>query len=178
MVVDVIVLSVVAAVVVFALAAMWLVVGGLGIAGRLPRNRWLGVRSDESMRSDEAFQVANRVAAPGLFAATGILVLSGIVTLGIGGYWSLAFAVVGVVAALFVVGLVSAYGVRAAAAVPADDDGCSCCSGHDHDGPAADIVHTSADSTADETAAAAACGTSSCGACSLRAVCSNESAQA
>ncbi|NDZ97203.1 SdpI family protein [Streptomyces sp. SID6673] len=176
MVVDVIVLSVAAAVVVFALAALWLVVGGLGIVGRLPRNRWLGVRADESMRSDEAFQVANRVAAPGLFAAAGILVLSGIVTLGIGGYWSVAFAVVGVVAALFVVGLVSAYGVRAAAAVPADDEGCSCCSTHDHDEPAADPAGAPTD-TADETHAAA-CGTSSCGACSLRAVCSNESAQA
>ncbi|MYR07653.1 hypothetical protein GTV32_15660 [Gordonia sp. SID5947] len=148
MVVDVIVLSVVAAVVVFALAAMWLVVGVLGMVGRLPRNRWVGVRADESMRSEEAFQVANRVAAPGLLAAAAILVLSGIVTLGIGGYWSVAFAVVGVIAALFVVGLVSAYGVRAAAALP------------------------------DDETASDACGTSSCGACSLKSVCSNESAQA
>ncbi|MDY6807893.1 hypothetical protein GIY30_08665 [Gordonia sp. HNM0687] len=147
MVVAVNVLLVVAAVIVFALAAMWLVVGAMGITGRLRRNRWVGVRADATMRSDQAFAVANRVAAPGELAAAGILVLAGILTLGVGGYWSLVFAVVGLIAAMFVVGIVSAYGVRAAAAVPADD-------------PADD------------------CGTSSCGACSLRGACSNESAQA
>ncbi|MED5801069.1 SdpI family protein [Gordonia sp. Z-3] len=146
MVVAVNVLLVVAAVIVFALAAMWLVVGALAITGRLRRNRWVGVRADATMRSDEAFAVANRVAAPGELAAAGILVLAGILTLGVSGYWALVFAVIGVVAALFVVGIVSAYGVRAAAAVPEDN-------------PADD------------------CGPSSCGACSLRGVCSNESAQ-
>lgn len=161
-------LPVVAAVLVFALAAVWAVVGVLGLIGRLPFNRWIGVRADETMRSREAFDLANRVAAPGMLGAAGILLLSGLVTLGVGGYWSIVFAVVGLIAALFVVGLVSAYGVRAAAALPSDDDGCSCCSSHD----AAD------DATAHESSPADDCGTSSCGACSLRGVCSNESAQA
>lgn len=160
----------IAAVVVFALAAMWAVVGGLGLAGRLPRNRRFGVRADETMRSDAGFRLANRVAAPGMLGAAGILVLAGLVALGVGGYWSILFAVIGVVAALFVVGLVSAYGVRAAAAIPADDDGCSCCSG-DHGEPAPGTTDESASHAAD-------CGTASCGACTLRGVCANESAQA
>ncbi|MFW0783754.1 SdpI family protein [Gordonia sp. CPCC 206044] len=166
-------LPVVVAVLVFVLAAVWATVGVLGLTGRLPRNRWLGVRADESMRSDQAFVAANRVAAPGMLAAAGILVLAGVLTLGVGGYWSLVFAVVGVVAGLFVVGVVSAYGVRAAGAVPADDGGCSCCSSHDHEesSPAATSASDAADHAAD-------CGTSSCGACSLRGICSNESAQA
>ncbi|WP_408610020.1 SdpI family protein [Gordonia insulae] len=169
------VLPVVAAVVVFAFAAMWSAVGVLGLSGRLPRNRWLGVRADETMRSDEAFTVANRVAGPGLLGAAGILILSGIVTLGVGGYWSIVFAVVGLIAAMFVVGLVSAYGVRAASAVPADDEaGCSCCSSHDDAAPAAAESATAGD----EAAHAADCGTSRCGACTLRGICSNESAQA
>lgn len=164
-------LPVVAAVLVFALAAVWAVVGVLGLIGRLPFNRWIGVRADETMRSREAFDLANRVAAPGMLAAAGILLLSGLVALGVGGYWSIVFAVVGLIAALFVVGLVSAYGVRAAAALPSDDDGCSCCSSHDAPAPAADAAPAH-ESPADD------CGTSSCGACSLRGVCSNESAQA
>ncbi|MGV9709835.1 SdpI family protein [Gordonia sp. NPDC003424] len=164
------VVPVVAAVIVFALAAVWTVVGGLSLARRLPRNRWVGVRADESMRSDEAFRAANRVAAPGMLAAAGILVLSGLVALGIGGFWSILFPVVGLVAALFLVGVVSAYGVRAAATVPADDAGCDCCSGEADGAPA----HADADSAAH----AADCGTSSCGSCTLRGVCSNESAQA
>ncbi|MEE4025501.1 SdpI family protein [Gordonia sp. PKS22-38] len=173
MVVPVNVLLVVAAVIVFVLAAMWLVVGTLGITGRLRRNRWLGVRSPETLRSEQTFAVANRVAAPGELAAAGILVLAGILTLGVGGYWSLVFAVVGLVAAMFVVGIVSAYGVRAAAAVPADT-GCACCSSQDAtsteqaDQPPHD--HDPADPASE-------CGTSSCGACSLRGVCADESSR-
>ncbi|MFW0793109.1 SdpI family protein [Gordonia sp. CPCC 205515] len=163
------VVPVVAAVIVFALAAVWAVVGALGLSRRLPQNRWFGVRADESMRSAEAFTVANRVAAPGMLAAAGLLVLSGVLTLGVGGLWSVLFAVVGIAAALFIVGLTSAYGVRAAAAVPAGDDaGCGCCSGETADNAAHD--HAQSEPAAD-------CGTSSCGACSLRGVCSSDSAE-
>lgn len=167
------VVHVVAAVIVFAPAAVWAVVGGLGLSRRLPRNRWFGVRADESMRSAEAFAVANRVAAPGMLGAAGVLLLSGVLTLGVDALWSILFAVVGIAVALFVVGLVSAYGVRAAAAVPVESDGgCGCCSGdaaHDH---------VPAEPADDSATAAADCGTSSCGACTLRGVCTSESAQA
>lgn len=172
MVVGVSVVSVVAAVVVFALAAMWAVVGGLGIAQRLPGNKWFGVRSPETWQSEETFAVANRVAGPGLIAAAVILVMGGVLTLGIDSGWSVLFAVGALLVALFLVGTVSSYGIRAAEAVTAaakqNSGGCSCCSdsgsGHEH-GAAAEGASPSDD-----------CGESSCGACTLRGMCTNESA--
>ena len=35
----------------------------LGARGRLPRNRWIGVRTPVTLASDAAFALANRVAA-------------------------------------------------------------------------------------------------------------------
>lgn len=171
------VLPVVLAVVLLAIAAFSAVVGVAGLVGRLPRNRWVGVRTDETMRSETAFTVANRVAAPGLLAGAAILVLAAVVAIGVGGYWSIVVTVVGLLAAGFLLGLVSAYGVRAAAAVPAESGGCGCCSGEGHADKAhgEDAAGTGA-ATADEAAAAADCGASSCGACSLRGACTNESA--
>lgn len=168
-------LSVAVAVLLFALAGLWATVGVRGLRGSLPRNRRLGVRTDETMRSDEAFGVANRVAGPGTLGASLILVLGAVATLAVDGGWSILFGVVALVAALVIIGLVSAIGVRAAATVPAEaeDAGCSCCSGHDeghgHTEPAGE--NSGSDPAAD-------CGTSSCGACSLRGVCASDSAQA
>ncbi|GAC54967.1 SdpI family protein [Gordonia amicalis] len=164
-------LSVVVAVLLFALAGLWTTVGVRGLRGTLPRNRRLGVRTDETMRSDEAFRVANRVAAPGTLGASVILVLGAVATLAVDGGWSVLFGVVALVAALVIIGLVSAIGVRAAATVPAEDAGCSCCSGHDD-------AHSAEKPAGAESDAAADCGTSSCGACSLRGVCANDTAQA
>ncbi|ANY25644.1 MULTISPECIES: SdpI family protein [Gordonia] len=161
--------SVAVAVLLFVLAGLWAVVGIRGLRGTLPRNRWIGVRSAETMRSDEAFTVANRIAGPGTLGAGLILALGGIATLAVPSGWAVAFGLVSLVVALVVIGLVSGIGVRAAAAVPVDDDGCSCCSGGDAHGHAADE---------DTSGPAADCGTSSCGACSLRGVCASDSAQA
>lgn len=162
--------SIAVAVLLFVLAGLWAVVGIRGLRGTLPRNRWIGVRSAETMRSDEAFRIANRIAGPGTLGAGLILALGGIATLAVPGGWALAFGLVALVAALAMIGLVSGIGVRAAATVPADDNGCSCCSGGD--------AHGHADDTAASSDPAADCGTSSCGACSLRGVCAGDSAQA
>lgn len=165
----------------WALGLLWLVIGVIAVVGRLPRNRRFGVRTDETMRSDEAFALANRVAAPGQIAASVILLLGGLLSVGIDSAWSVLFGLVGILAAVFLVGLVSAAGIRAAAALPADDEaGCGCCSGdaeHDHT-PAAASADAGADQTAVGSGPATDCGTSSCGACSLRGVCTPESAQA
>ncbi|MBM7276209.1 SdpI family protein [Gordonia rubripertincta] len=162
-------LSVAVAVLLFALAGLWATVGARGLRGSLPRNRRFGVRTDETMRSDEAFRVANRVAAPGTIGASVILVLGAVATLAVDGGWSILLGVIALVAALVIIGLVSAIGVRAAATVPAEDAGCSCCSGHDEG-------HSHADPAGEQGASepAADCGTSSCGACSLRGVCSSD----
>ncbi|GAC02365.1 hypothetical protein GONAM_53_00540 [Gordonia namibiensis NBRC 108229] len=166
-------LSVAVAVLLFALAGLWATVGVRGLRGSLPRNRRFGVRTDETMRSDEAFRVANRVAAPGTIGASVILVLGAVPTLAVDGAWSILFGVVALVAALVIIGLVSAIGVRAAATVPAEDAGCSCCSGHDEG-------HSHVEPAGEQGTSepAADCGTSSCGACSLRGVCSSDTAQA
>lgn len=169
-------LSVVVAVLLFALAGLWATVGVRGLRGSLPRNRRFGVRTHDTMRSDEAFRVANRVAGPGTLGASLILVLGAVATLAVDGGWSILFGVIALVAALVIIGLVSAIGVRAAATVPAEDAGCSCCSGHD-DGHS----HAAGDQPAGEQGTsdpASDCGTSSCGACSLRGVCASDTAQA
>ena len=163
------VLTIAAAVVVFALAAMWLTVGVLGLTGRLPGSRWFGVRSAETVYSEDAFRIANRVAGPGLIGAGVILALGGLLTLGVDGWWSWIFALVALVVALFVVGLVSGIGIRAAEAATAaesSDAGCGCC-GDDH-GAASSTDVAATDSPADD------CGESSCGACTLRGRCSDE----
>lgn len=59
-----------------------LAVGMLGLSGRLPRNRFAGVRTPASLRSEEAFRVANRVGglpiavAGALLGGGGVLVLA------------------------------------------------------------------------------------------------------
>ncbi|MEO9329576.1 SdpI family protein [Gordonia aurantiaca] len=174
MLVDVNALSIVVAVLLLALAGLFAVVGVRGLRGTLPRNRWLGVRADETMRSEEAFRVANRVAAPGTVGASAILVLGAIATLAVDSGWSVLFGVAALIVALVIVGLVSGLAVRAAATVPAEDAGCSCCSGH-ADAGAAPHDHSGERSGSDP---AADCGTSSCGACSLKGICSSENAQA
>lgn len=114
-----------------------LVVGVLGLTERLPRNRFAGVRTPNTLRSEEAFRVGNKVAglptavagAIGVLGAlaavlmptdTGVLVAVGVSTAGL-----LAITVAG--------GLL---GNRAAAAVPepaeelpAGCKGCQCGAG-------------------------------------------------
>ncbi|MDL9936582.1 SdpI family protein [Gordonia sp. ABSL1-1] len=193
MVVTVSVLSIVIASLLIVLAVVWSTTGILGLTGRLQRNRWIGVRADETMRSAAGFTLANRVAGPGLLGASLILVLGAVLTVAISGWFSLLCAVVALTAALAVVGVVSGLGVRAAATIPAEsaDGGCGCCSGgddHAHDAPAASTSGgtTSGGTTSGADAGCAAphddpaadCGTSSCGACSLRGMCTTETAQA
>jgi hypothetical protein len=43
--------------------------GILGVLGRLPRNRWAGVRTSATLRNDPAFEAGNRVAGPAVIAA-------------------------------------------------------------------------------------------------------------
>jgi uncharacterized membrane protein len=53
-------------------------VGWLGWHGRLPRNRFAGVRTGATLRSDEAFRVGNRVAGPPTVVAGVVAVLTGL----------------------------------------------------------------------------------------------------
>lgn len=172
------VVCVVVATCVFVLAAMWGVLGVLSVLGSLPRNRWFGVRSEQTLSSDETFRVANRVAGPGTIGAAIIAALSGLLTLAVDGNWSFLFGLAGLVAALIVVGLVSGYGMRAASWVPAEDGasggGCSCCAGDAHESSA--VATAKSTDAADTGGAAADCGTASCASCTLRGACSPDTA--
>lgn len=53
-----------AATVLFVAGVAVIIVGILGWAGRLPRNRLVGVRTPATLRSDRAFVAGNRAAGP------------------------------------------------------------------------------------------------------------------
>ncbi|WP_234974337.1 SdpI family protein [Williamsia sterculiae] len=125
--------AVVVAVLSLLLAVGWVSIGTLGLVGRLPRNRWVGVRSAETMRSPDHFALANRGAGPGIIGAGLIVAMGGLLALGIGGGVGLLFAVLGVVAGAVVAGVASGYAVRAVSVLgePATDcgvgGGCGSC---------------------------------------------------
>ena len=108
--------------------AALLTVGLLGWWGRLPRNRFAGVRTPATLRSDAAFTLANRVAAPPVLAAGAVCVAAGALALGAGGVMLTVIVAVGgagTVALLIAAGLL---GHRVAAAVPVQPTGCGGCS--------------------------------------------------
>ncbi|WP_306302296.1 SdpI family protein [Gordonia aichiensis] len=169
------VVSIVVSVCVCALALVWLIVGATGLVGRLPRNRYLGVRTDSTMASQEAFALANRIAAPGTLGAAVILIAGGALTVAVDSAWSVVFGLIALLAGILLVGAVSGYAMRAADAVaPAEDAGCSCCSA-DHSATGEEHAQTSSAASADP---AADCGTDSCASCTLRGMCSTDDAVA
>ncbi|MFZ2174488.1 MAG: SdpI family protein [Rhodococcus sp. (in: high G+C Gram-positive bacteria)] len=111
-------------------------VAGVAVAGlteHLPRNRWAGVRTPETMRDDQTFALANRVAGPTLLAAAGLLVLGGLGGILVGGVVGIGAILVSIVAAAVTAGSGGSLGVRAAAAVPVSETGscgnsCGACS--------------------------------------------------
>ncbi|MBC2641040.1 MULTISPECIES: SdpI family protein [unclassified Rhodococcus (in: high G+C Gram-positive bacteria)] len=123
----------IASVVLFVLAVAVSGVAVAGLAERLPRNRWAGVRTPETMRDDQTFALANKVAGPTLLAAAGLLVIGGIAGILIGGVFGVGAVLVSVVAAALTAATGGSLGARAAAAVPAPDTGgcgssCGACS--------------------------------------------------
>ncbi|MEH3155680.1 MAG: SdpI family protein [Gordonia paraffinivorans] len=112
------------------LAVVVLVVGALGVTRRLPRNRFVGIRTPLTLRSDDAFRAAHAVAGPGLLGAGLIAVLGAVLGLAAGSVTGLVFAAVALVAAVVIVGAGASFGLRAAARVPdADEDESSCGTG-------------------------------------------------
>lgn len=160
--------SVIAAVLVFVLAAVWLFVGVAGLTGTLPGNRWVGVRTKETIASKDAWTLAHRVAAPGFLGGALALILGGLLSLfATGGVF---YALGGLVLGLLAVSVVSGVAIRAAQTVPAPDDaaaGCSsdCCS--------SDTAGTAPEQScaAEAGEPAAECGESSCGSCALSGMC-------
>jgi uncharacterized membrane protein len=52
--------------------------------GKLPRNRWAGMRTTATMRSDEAWDAAQRATLPSLWITGPVLIALGAVDVGIG----------------------------------------------------------------------------------------------
>ncbi|MGO3325619.1 SdpI family protein [Gordonia sp. (in: high G+C Gram-positive bacteria)] len=164
------ILSVVSAVLTLILAVFWAGVGVSGLTGRLKRNRWVGVRSDETMRSAEAFALGNKVAAPGFLAAALVLLIGG--GLAFGGDLGFLFGFGAMIIGFAIAAVAAGVGVRVAATVPEPEEetgGCSadCCSG------GADEQSATACETDDP---AADCGAASCGSCALQGMCTTEHA--
>ncbi|MFI7527955.1 SdpI family protein [Nocardia salmonicida] len=95
---------VVVALLLFALAAVAIATGVLGLLGKLPRNRFLGVTTEAALHSDDNFRLANRIAAPTSVGAGTLLFAGGLVVLGAGGFAGLAVAALVAVIAVFTLG--------------------------------------------------------------------------
>ncbi|AYA24507.1 SdpI/YhfL protein family protein [Rhodococcus rhodochrous J3] len=113
------------AVLLFVLA---LVVGAVGVAaltGKLPRNRWAGVRTPDALRDDDAFTLANKVAAPSMLGSAVLLALGGVASLTLPTVAGIIAVVVTVVAALITAGAGGSVAARVAAATkPEETAGC------------------------------------------------------
>jgi uncharacterized membrane protein len=95
---------VVVALLLFALAAVAIATGVLGLLGKLPRNRFLGVTTEAALHSDDNFRLANRIAAPTSVGAGALLFAGGLVVLVAGGLASIAVAALVAVIAIFTLG--------------------------------------------------------------------------
>ena len=118
-------------------------IGVAGLFGRLPRNRYAGVRTPASLASPEAFAVANRVAAPLVLGGALVVLLGGLAPFAFGALVGSLVALGCVVVGLLAVAAGGAAGARAAEAVPAPEQcapsACASCTGCSlvgaHDGP-------------------------------------------
>ncbi|WP_241383580.1 SdpI family protein [Rhodococcus sp. CH91] len=109
------------AVLLFVLA---LVVGAVGVAaltGKLPRNRWAGVRTPESLRDDTTFALVNKVAAPSMLGAAVLLAVGGVASLTLPTVAGIIAVVVTVVAALVTAGAGGSVAARVAAATKTEE---------------------------------------------------------
>ncbi|QNG55471.1 SdpI family protein [Pseudonocardia petroleophila] len=112
-----------------------LAVAVLGARGRLRRNRWIGVRTTETLASEAAFALANRVAAAPVGAAGAVALVGGaVLAAGPVGAVSVVVLAVAVVGTLVLGAFGGMVGQRAAATVPVEPEPVACggvCAGCD-----------------------------------------------
>ncbi|TCN45838.1 SdpI/YhfL family protein [Rhodococcus sp. SMB37] len=104
-----------------------LAVGAVGVAaltGKLPRNRWAGVRTPESLRDDATFAMSNKIAAPSMLGAAALCVFGGVAALTLPTIWGVVAVVVTVVAALLTAGAGGSIAARVAEATKPEEAGC------------------------------------------------------
>lgn len=148
--------------VVAALAAI--LVGSAGLAGRLPENGVVGVRTEQTLSDPLLWRTANRVAGPSLVVAGLIFAGGAGVALAIARPWSYLVVAVVAIAGLFLAGFGALQGSRAAAIqARLQLPDATCCSADQapQDGAPADPSKD--------------CGvTGGCGACALKGMCDHE----
>jgi hypothetical protein len=105
------------------------VVAVLGARSRLPRNRWVGVRTPATVASDAAFATAHRAAAAPTGAAAAVAVAGGAVLTGAGGAVGWVVLVVSVLGVLGLAGLAGLVGDRAAAGMASPVPFSAACAG-------------------------------------------------
>ncbi|MFT7023539.1 MAG: hypothetical protein ACJA07_002639 [Rhodococcus sp. (in: high G+C Gram-positive bacteria)] len=114
---------IVVSILMFVLALVVGVVSALSLVGRLPRNRWAGVRTADSMRDDATFVTANKVAGPTTAAAAVLLLVGGAAGVALTGAAAVVAVIASAIAALVTAGAGGSIGARVAAATPAEDVG-------------------------------------------------------
>ncbi|WP_433728945.1 SdpI family protein [Nocardia sp. CA-129566] len=125
----------------FVLALVAIATGVLGLTGRLPRNRFVGVHTEAALHDDDTFRIANRVAAPTSVAAGALLFAGGLVALAAGGFPAIVVAALTAAIALFTLGAGANAAARTVEAlVPAQEIGgcgssCGACSLRDSCAP-------------------------------------------
>ncbi|MGL4305460.1 MAG: SdpI family protein [Mycobacteriaceae bacterium] len=106
------------------------VLAGVAIAGlteNLPRNRWAGIRTNETLQDEQTFKIANKIAAPGTLTASVVL------GIGVGGALllptklALCIVITCIIGATIITTLVGRTAVQAAQklSIKADKDSCS-----------------------------------------------------
>ena len=110
--------AVVAGALLVLVGAALVVVGILGVAARLPRNRWAGVRTPASLVSDGAFSVANRVSGPGIVVSGVLVALAGAAVAGTEGAPRVVVAMLLLSGGVAVMIAAGALGARAVAVAP------------------------------------------------------------
>ena len=93
--------STIIAVILFILAVVLLIVGGMGWAGKLPGNSVIGIKVDEVRKSQEIWDAAHKVAGPLWFFAGVVFAFGGLFALRVSGWFWL------IVVALVIIGIVA-----------------------------------------------------------------------
>lgn len=150
-------------VLILALAALAAIaVGAAALAGRLPENGFVGVRTEQTLSDPLLWRTANRVAGPSLVAAGVIFGAGALIGPAMDSPWSYVAIAVAVLAGLFLAGFGALQGARAAsiqARIQMPE--ATCCS--------ADEAPSDQGTPADD------CGvTGGCGACALKGMCDHE----
>lgn len=118
-------------VILVAAGAALLLLGWSGLRGKLPPNRYVGIRTVATLRSDRAFEIGNRAAGPALVAAGAVALLTGASLPLLPSLGSVALvAVVGTVGGFALMTIGGVAGHRAAEALPEPaPSGCAACTG-------------------------------------------------